>query len=196
MKIVLDLLDYAWGLRLRGSGRVSVGAGTRVRWSRIGLKGGGRAIIGSTSIVHCRIDFDSPNGVVKIGDRSFVGASRLVCHTGIAIGNDVIISWSVTIVDHDSHSLLWDRRRNDVADWMRGAKRWDDVTIAPVAIRDKVWIGFGAVILKGVTVGEGAVIGAHSVVTRDVAPYTVVAGNPARVIRQLQPASVRDEPAK
>jgi galactoside O-acetyltransferase len=120
----------------------------------------------------------------------------LVCHTGIAIGDDVIISWSVTIVDHDSHSLLWDRRRNDVADWMRGEKRWDGITIKPVSIRDKAWIGFGAVILKGVTVGEGAVIGAHSVVTHDVAPYTVVAGNPARVIRQLEPASVRDEPAK
>jgi galactoside O-acetyltransferase len=57
-------------------------------------------------------------------------------------------------------------------------------------IQDKVWIGFGASILKGVTVGEGAVIGAQAVVTRDVAPYTVVAGNPARIIRHITPEAV------
>ncbi|MBV8923397.1 DapH/DapD/GlmU-related protein, partial [Bradyrhizobium sp.] len=56
---------------------------------------------------------------------------------------------------------------------------------APVVIADKVWIGFNASILKGVTIGEGAVVGACSVVTRDVPPFAVVAGNPARVIRTL-----------
>ncbi len=79
------------------------------------------------------------------------------------------------------------QRRTDVADWMRGHKDWTHVAIAAVTIADRAWIGFGATILKGVTVGEGAVVAAQSVVTRDVAPWTVVAGNPAREIRRMDP---------
>jgi galactoside O-acetyltransferase len=60
------------------------------------------------------------------------------------------------------------------------------VKILPVLISDKVWVGFGASILKGVRIGEGAVIAANSVVTRDVRPYTVVAGNPAKTIREIK----------
>ena len=57
---------------------------------------------------------------------------------------------------------------------------------APITIEDKVWIGFGVNILKGVTIGEGAVIGACSVVTKDIPPYAVAVGNPARVVRNLK----------
>nr|WP_223216407.1 hypothetical protein [Rhizobium mesosinicum] len=62
--------------------------------------------------------------------------------------------------------------------------------IKPVVIQDKVWMGFGASTLKGVTIGEGAVIGAQGVVTRDLEPYAVIAGNPARVIRRITPEAV------
>jgi acetyltransferase-like isoleucine patch superfamily enzyme len=55
----------------------------------------------------------------------------------------------------------------------------------PVKINDRVWIGFNSIILKGVTIGEGGIVGAGSVVTKDVPPYTIVAGNPARVIREI-----------
>jgi acetyltransferase-like isoleucine patch superfamily enzyme len=58
----------------------------------------------------------------------------------------------------------------------------DDVASKPVLIEDDVWIGFGAAVLKGVTVGRGAVVAARSVVTKDVPPYSVVAGNPAHPI--------------
>ena len=109
-----------------------------------------------------------------------------MCHTGINFGDDVIMSWGVTVVDHDSHSLIWAERQYDVADWRRGWTGWDAVTVRPVRIGDKVWIGFGASILKGVSVGEGAIVGANAMVTRDVQPYTVVVGNPARVVRQLK----------
>ena len=139
-------------------------------------------------MVRCRIDFDSPDGAVVIGDRCYVGASHFVCHTAITLGNDVIVSWGVTVVDHDSHSLNWLERQHDIPNWKKGIKHWNDVSVRAVVIGDKVWIGFGASILKGVTVGEGAVVGAKAVVTRDVAPYTVVAGNPARVVRHLQQA--------
>ena len=60
-----------------------------------------------------------------------------------------------------------------------------DVHSSPVIIENDAWIGFNATILKGVKIGEGAIIGAASVVTKDVAPYTIVAGNPAKLIREI-----------
>ena len=136
-------------------------------------------------MLRCRISFDHVGGEVMIGERCFLGASHLVCHTRITIGNDVIMSWGVTVVDHDSHALEWEDRSHDVADWTQGVKQWNKVVVAPVIIGDKVWIGFGVSILKGVTVGEGAVIGANAVVTKSVPPYCVVAGNPARIVKRL-----------
>ena len=60
-----------------------------------------------------------------------------------------------------------------------------DVIRKPIVIKDKAWIGFNSIILKGVTIGEGAIVGAGSVVTKDVPPYTIVAGNPARIVREI-----------
>jgi galactoside O-acetyltransferase len=187
LKTVLSFVPMtAAALMHRASGRVSVGAGSRVNWLRLRAGGGGRIEIGTASSVHCRVDFDTPSGRVRVGNRCFIGASHLVCHTGITIGDDVIVSWGVTIVDHDSHSLDQTQRRRDVDNWRRGVKDWAGVAVAPVEICAGAWIGFGASILKGVRVGEGAVIGAGAVVTHDVAAHTVAAGNPARLIRTLE----------
>jgi len=165
--------------------QVEVGEGSRVRWTSLLGQRAGHLRVGQGSIVNCRIDFDGREGRVQIGDRCFIGASHLVCREKITLGDDVIISWGVTVVDHNSHSLDWEHRRNDVTDWARGEKDWRHVDIRPVVIHDKVWIGFGASILKGVIIGEVAVVGAGSMVTRDVPPYTVVAGNPARPIKRI-----------
>lgn len=132
---------------------------------------------------------------IRIGSRTQIGASTLMAIESITVGDDVLIAWGVTILDNDSHSLTWQERRSDVAqcgrdyhatpeDWARG-KDWSVVRAAPIAIGNKAWIGFGVSILKGVTIGEGAVVGAGSVVTRDVPPWTLVAGNPARIVREL-----------
>jgi len=97
----------------------------------------------------------------------------------------VIMSRGIKISDHDSHSVEWQHRQYDVLQWCEGGKDWTHVAHAPVVIANKVWIGFNASILKGVTIGEGAIVGACSVVTRDVPPFSIVAGNPARVVRTL-----------
>jgi galactoside O-acetyltransferase len=89
-------------------------------------------------------------------------------------------------VDHNSHALDWRLRVDDTKGWLVGRKDWTHVKIQPVKICDHAWIGFNSILLKGVTVGEGAIVAAGSVVTKDVPPFTIVGGNPARVIRNLE----------
>ena len=185
MNVIRRIVSTPLALMVRRRNEIRIGSGTRVRWWALRHMKGGRLHVGSDSILNCRVAFDNPSGSVRIGDRCYVGASLIVCHSSVTLGSDVIVSWNVTIVDHDSHTLDWDGRSSDVANWMRGQKDWSRIPVKPVFIQDKVWIGFGASVLKGVTIGEGSVIAAHSVVTRDVPPYTLAAGNPARVVRSI-----------
>ena len=152
--------------------------------------------IGEKCIVNAMITFESGSGLVKIGDRAYIGqGSSIISRNSVTIGNDVTVAWGVTIYDHNSHSFDWSQRARVVEHFYHkyGTEScfadidWDGVSSAPIVIEDRVWIGFDAVILKGVTIGEGAVVGARSVVSRNVEPYTVVAGNPAVLIRRLNP---------
>lgn len=155
-----------------------------------------RIIIGSNSLLDCNLIFEKETGKIVIGNRTYIGGgTNLISIKSIEIGDDVTIAWGCTIYDHNSHSIYWNERKNDTiqsikdlennGDFIRN-KNWNVVKSAPIKINNKVWIGFDVVILKGVTIGEGAVIGARSVVTKDVPPYTVVAGNPARVVKTLK----------
>jgi galactoside O-acetyltransferase len=149
--------------------------------------------VGPECVVSGRFVFETENGQIIIGNDTFIGGGLFVCVDRITIGSGVLISWGCTVIDNDAHSLHWDIRKNDVRDWKRGMeekalgkyKNWEHIAHAPIAISDKVWIGFNSIILKGITIGEGAVIGAGSVVTSDIPPYAVAAGNPAKVIRML-----------
>lgn len=149
--------------------------------------------IGDDSLVGGVYVFERGLGQVTIGNKSSVGHGTTFIVTqdhGISIGNNVMISWDVTLIDSNSHPLDPDLRSEDAFNWLIGTasgrvgsyKDWTLVESAPITIKDKAWIGFGASIMKGVTVGEGAVVAAKAVVTRDVAPYTIVGGNPARFI--------------
>jgi len=157
--------------------------------------------VGEKTMINAQILFESRDGSVQIGKRSYVGSTtQIICRNRVTIGDDVTIAWGVMIYDHNSHSLDWRQRTKVVKQFYDsyGASRcyedldWTDVMSAPISIGDKVWIGFDAVILKGVNIGEGAIIAARSVVTRDVEPYTVVAGNPAVVVKRLDVQAVRE----
>ena len=187
IRLLTQIVNLLYSIQYRFTDRISVGEGSTIRWKGISLGKSSKFIVGHGCIIAARISFDANEGLVSIGDNTYVGASHLVCHTGITIGSDTVISWGVTVVDHNSHSTRWSERSRDVADWRARQKDWQHVSIAPVTIGDKVWIGFNAIILRGVNIGEGAVVGAGAVVTKDVPAYTVVAGNPARVIRTLAP---------
>ncbi|WP_028351362.1 acyltransferase [Bradyrhizobium murdochi] len=184
-RILIGLIDTILGWKSRLSGAVSIGRGSTIAWRRIRRAAGNALSVGEDSIVHADISFEETGGKIQIGSRTFIGRSHLICYRSLSIGDDVIMSWGITIVDHDSHSVDWIDRRNDVRDWRAGRKDWEKIAHAPVVVSNRAWIGFNVSVLKGVTIGEGAAIGACSVVTRDVPPYTLVAGNPARVIRTL-----------
>jgi acetyltransferase-like isoleucine patch superfamily enzyme len=101
----------------------------------------------------------------SLGDRV-----QIHCCQEVTIGDYVLISWDCNILENNFHTTTD-----------------GGITSSPVVIGDRVWIGCRAIILSGVTIGEGAVVAAGSVVTRDVPPGTLVAGNPARVIRETGP---------
>ena len=113
------------------------------------------------------------NGTVKIGNN--VGLSGVTIHgTDISIGDHTAVGANTKIIDHDFHSLDYLERRTD------------DQTHAiskPIAIGEDVFIGCNSLILKGTRIGDRSIVGAGSVVTKDVEPWTIVGGNPAKVIR-------------
>jgi maltose O-acetyltransferase len=122
----------------------------------------------------------APGARLIIGARTFInygcslGATRL-----IQIGERCLLGTYVNIIDNNFHDLT-DRRRLPEPN--------------PVTIEDDVWIGSHVIVLPGVRIGRGAVVGAGSVVCDAIPPWTVAAGNPARVIRQLAPAEIVEPP--
>lgn len=123
---------------------------------------------------------------IKIGNNTLVGAKSIIdCAESVTIGDDVLISYECIISDADNHSLSRARRIGDLERWRNGQHDWSDVQKAPIVIGNGAWIGARVIVLRGVTIGDGAVVGMGSVVTHDVAPNTIVAGNPARVVKEL-----------
>ncbi|MBV9008366.1 MAG: acyltransferase [Verrucomicrobia bacterium] len=106
----------------------------------------------------------------------------------IEIGSHCLISWNVGIADSDFHPLAPVQRLIDakaLAPYYANRPPRPKLETAPVIIHDNVWIGMSAVILKGVSIGENSVVAAGAVVTRNVPPNCVVAGNPAQLVKKL-----------
>jgi acetyltransferase-like isoleucine patch superfamily enzyme len=128
-------------------------------------------------------------GAIDIGSWCFIGEqSRVWSAKRISIGDRVLIAHSVNIHDTISHPILArERFEHTKAIITDGHPENVDFDSAEVSICDDVWIGFGATVLRGVTIGRGAIIGAATIITKDVPAWSIVAGNPARVIRELTP---------
>lgn len=163
---------------------VSVDSTSAFNFSGLILKENCVVKVGAECQISGSIVFDRENASITIGNRVFMNGT-LVAAQSIELGDDILMAWGITVVDHNSHSTSFSKRSNDVTNWRHGRKDWTHVDIAPVKICSKVWIGFNAIVLKGVTIGEGAVVAAGAVVTKDVPPWTIVAGNPARVVREI-----------
>jgi len=169
-------------------GGVVIGSGTQLNSATVSARDpkGCSLTIGTDSNIEASLVLEQQSARISIGSRTHIGGGTLLAAAcNIEIGDDVLIAFEAVIMDHNSHSLKFRERRNDVRDWISGNKDWSSVAMAPVTISNKAWIGVRAIVLKGVTIGEGAVVGAGSLVTADVPPWTIVGGNPAKIIRAL-----------
>lgn len=170
--------------------KITIGLNSKYDLSKIKFKSGASFDCGTQcDIAAANFHFDDINASIKIGNRTFIGNSSIVCSDRIEIGDDVLISWGCTIVDHNSHSIYFEERANDVVNWLEGKKDWSKVKKAPTLIGHKAWIGFNSIIMKGVTIGEGAIVAAGSVVTKDIPPFTIFGGNPAKFIKEITPSA-------
>lgn len=132
------------------------------------MKNNGTVTLGDRVFLHRYVKLSAYGGNIEIGNNSYIG-DRTEIHAGesVKIGNGVNIAWDCNILDRDYHAF-----ESEVE------------VVKPVVIEDNVWIGCRSIILKGVTIGEGAVVAAGSIVTRDVPAKCLVAGNPARVVKE------------
>lgn len=124
------------------------------------------------SMVRCRICTITPQGSIHIGQRVGLSATTIASHIGVTIGDDTQIGAGTVITDSD-----WHDTSADVT-----ARHSRDGKSAPVVIGRNVFIGTRCLILKGVTIGDNAVIGAGSVVTHNIPDNAIAAGNPCRVL--------------
>jgi acetyltransferase-like isoleucine patch superfamily enzyme len=148
------------------------------------------ARIGRGASTYLGTMFDvGPRGRVTIGEYALVHGARILCDTAVDIGEYAMVSWNVVLMD--SYRLPFDpgERRRELERVPRREPRAVRGAVGgrPISLGRNSWVGFDSCVLPGVTIGEGSIVGARSVVLEDVPPYTVVAGNPARVIRRLDP---------
>ncbi|HPA78767.1 MAG TPA: acyltransferase, partial [Kiritimatiellia bacterium] len=153
-------------IRMKERGAIRIGRSVTLI-SRFGAN-----LVGLTSpvVLDCR-----RGGHIEIGDCSGCSGAVISSHSSVKIGRHVKIGGNVRIYDHDFHSLDFQVRRE--------AEDQLQIQTRPVEIGDDVFIGANAIILKGVSIGARAVVGAGSVVSRNIGPDEIWAGNPARLIR-------------
>ncbi len=162
---------------LRGD-RITFGPGFQAN-RKLVIRGPGRVIFGANVNAWAHEERNviltfNPDVTISIGSNVRLNGVGLMAKRGITIGDNCILG-STLLVDTDFHSLRRDRAINPHA----------PVLSAPITVSENVWLAGQTVVLKGVTIGANSVVGFRAVVTRDVPPDVVVAGNPARVVRRL-----------
>lgn len=143
--------------------------------------------IGKNSVIRSEIQILGHGGNVMIGDYCFIGDNSYIWSgKSIKIGNRVLIGHNCNIFDNDIHPFNKDERHEQFKDiLLSGHPKNIKLNDAEVIIEDDVWIGANVTIMKGVRVGVGAIIGAGSIVTKDIEQFTVNVGNPSKILRRL-----------
>ena len=177
---------------LRSSKKIILGKNVKILPGAMIPANIGKITIGDNTWIAATVNMfpHNANCELIIGDDCYLGdQSRLWVAKKITIGNRVLIAHNVNIFDTTTHPIDKNiRYQHETVVKTQGMPRekYDTIHEACVEIGDDVWIGCNSIILKGVTIGEGAIVCAGSTVVRDVPPNTMVAGNPAREIKRLQ----------
>jgi acetyltransferase-like isoleucine patch superfamily enzyme len=158
---------------------LSVGPGVRIEdGARLVLAAGGRITLGRDTVIQARAILDTgPGGHITLGAKNSVNPYCVIYgHGGLVTGDFVRIA-AHTVIIPANH--IYDDTERPIA--RQGLRK------EGIRIEDDVWVGSGCRILDGVTVGRGSVLAAGAVVNRDVEPYTVVGGVPARLLKRRAP---------
>ena len=175
---------YRWLFRKKG---ITFGSNMSIK-GRISVIGLGRIVIGDnfcmtsgdhinpiSANIQASFFTDSPDAKIIIGDNVGMSSTRIWIHEGLTIGNNVKIGGGVLLIDTDCHPFDYSVRRNSNA----------GTCSAPIVIEDDVWIGAQSIVLKGVTIGARSIIGAGSVVTKNIPSDCVAAGNPCKILKKM-----------
>lgn len=144
--------------------------------------------IGNNCLIYGQLLTYKHGGFIQLGDYVFIGEnSRIWSSINVTIGNYVLISHNVNIHDNNSHPLNAELRRKQIEIILTSGlpDQSYDTREKPIFIEDDVWIGFNVSINKGVKIGKGAIVAANSVVFDDVPAYSIVMGNPAKVVSRI-----------
>ena len=173
-KLLLWRYGCSVGTNFRASGRIRC-----VNLGNLFIGGNVRINSGPTAnLVGCPQHTNfwvGPEGILTIEDNVGISNTTIMARTEIRIRNNSLVGGGCSIFDNDFHEI-------DAHD---RAVKTGNIAMAPIEIGPHAFIGAHSIILKGVNIGEGAVIGAGSLVTKDIPPFEVWAGRPARFIRQL-----------
>jgi acetyltransferase-like isoleucine patch superfamily enzyme len=182
---IISIFEYLHAANMKSRCDADDGVSFKLGSSIGGFYSQENIFLGKGTLCFAGLIIYRPNAKISIGQYSYLGPEvRIWAHDGIIIGENAAIAHNVQIIDSNSHSLSASARRTKFHEYRNGleSQEFEDVVASPIKIGDDVWIGTGAIILKGVNIGTGAVIAAGSVVTHDVPSFAIVGGNPAKVI--------------
>ena len=171
--IIAKIKFQLWGVTF-GEGLRVIGKTIVFREPKSTIQIGNRCVINSSSKLNfrginhpCVIQTGTPYAKIKIGNHVEMSGVSIVSNHSIQIGNHVLMGANCQIGDRDGHSNKYQSSPK------------------PIIIEDDVWLGMNVTVLKGVTIGEHSIIGANSVVTKEIPANCIAAGNPCTVIKQI-----------
>lgn len=147
-----------------------------------------KIVIGDNTHIRGELLTFAYGGLIEIGSDSYIGeGTRIWSGERIKIGNSVLIAHNCNLIDNDSHEIEAFERAEGFKNLIKHghSKVQGNIASAPIFVGDFAWLSYNTSVLKGVRVGKGSIVAAGSVVTKDVPDWTIVAGNPAKVVREI-----------